>query len=247
MSAGQTYAAQQVESPAAAAPPRALHAIRPRFKAPFISLEGGEGAGKSTQARLLTERLRSRGIDVQQVREPGSTDLGEKVREIIKRPNDNVPAADALLFMAARAQLMHEVILPSLKLGTAVVADRFSDSTVAYQGHAGRINPGRILHANELATSEGNQMPVQPDLTVLLDVDPRLGLRRRRLADGQLELDVRRFEELPLEFHYKVARGYAKIAESEPNRWATVDGSRSIQMVADEIWLQVSRFLPETR
>ena len=244
MSAVQPDVAQQVAWPASAAPPRALPAILPRFKAPFISLEGGEGAGKSTQARLLAERLRDHGLDVKQVREPGSTVLGEKVRDIIKRPNDNVPAADALLFMAARAQLMHEVILPSLKLGTAVVADRFSDSTVAYQGHAGRINPGRILHANELATSEGNQMPVQPDLTVLLVVDPPLGLRRRRLADGQLEMDVRRFEELPLEFHYKVARGYAKIAQSEPNRWATIDGSQSIQTVADDIWRQVSRFLP---
>ena len=245
MSAGQPYATQLVESPSATTPPRALHAIRPRFKAPFISLEGGEGAGKSTQARLLAERLRASEIQVIQVQEPGTTDLGERVREIIKRPNDNVPAADALLFMAARAQLMHKVILPSVKRGVTVVADRFSDSTVAYQGHAGRVDPNRILHANELATTEGNQKPVQPDLTILLAVDPRLGLRRRRLADGQLEMDVRRFEELPLEFHYKVARGYAKIAQSEPNRWATIDGSQSIQTVADDIWLQVSRFLPE--
>ena len=247
MSGDLTTAVQQVTPHAPAAPARTSPATRPRFKAPFISLEGGEGAGKSTQARLLADRLRGIGVQVVQVQEPGTTDLGERVREIIKRPNDNVPAADALLFMAARAQLMHQVILPSVKRGVAVVADRFSDSTVAYQGHAGRVDPNRILHANELATTEGSHPPVQPDLTILLNVDPRLGLRRRRLADGQLEMDVRRFEELPLDFHYKVARGYAKIAKSEPNRWATVDGSQSIQSVAEEIWLHVTRFLPTSQ
>lgn len=219
--------------------------VKPRFRAPFISLEGGEGAGKSTQARLLAERLRESGIEVVEVREPGSTVLGEQIREIVKRPNSNVPAADALLFMAARAQLMHEVILPNVKSGIAVVADRFSDSTVAYQGHAGHINPGRILHANELATSEGQGLPVTPDLTILLEVDPKIGLYRRQSADRQLEMNVRRFEELPLEFHYKVARGYAKLAESEPNRWATIDGARSISDVADDIWYNVARYLPD--
>ena len=219
--------------------------VKPRFRAPFISLEGGEGAGKSTQAKLLAERLRESGIEVVEVREPGSTVLGEQIRDIVKRPNSNVPAADALLFMAARAQLMHEVILPNVKSGVAVVADRFSDSTVAYQGHAGHIPPGRILHANELATSEGQGLPVSPDLTILLEVDPKIGLYRRQSADRQLEMDVRRFEELPLEFHYKVARGYSKLAESEPNRWATIDGARSIGDVADDIWSNVSRYLPE--
>ena len=218
--------------------------IKPRFAAPFISLEGGEGAGKSTQARLLADRLQQAGVDVAVVREPGSTDLGEQIRQIIKRPNDNVPAADALLFMAARAQLMHQVILPAIKSGTAVVADRFSDSTVAYQGHAGRINPIRILHANELATSERHDPPVQPDLTILLDLDPKLGLERRRLADAtENHHDQHRFEELPLEFHYKVKRGYNQIAASEPNRWTTVDGSMSIQHVSDAIWSNVSRFI----
>lgn len=219
--------------------------VNPRFSAPFISFEGGEGAGKSTQAKLLAERMRSNGTDVVEVREPGSTVLGEQIRDIIKRPNANVPAADALLFMAARAQLMHEVILPNIRNGIAVVADRFSDSTVAYQGHAGRINPVRILHANELATSEGQDKPVQPDLTILLDVDPKLGLRRRHKADRQLNLQMHRFEDLPLDFHYKVARGYAKIAESEPYRWATIDGSRPIHQVAEDIWLNVARYLPK--
>ena len=128
-------------------PRRSVH------KAPFISFEGGEGAGKTTQADLLRQRLESSNVSVLLVREPGTTQLGEQVRNIIKSRN-NVPAADALLFMAARAQLMNDIIVPNLRKGTTVVCDRFSDSTIAYQGYGGSLNLDRLKHANELATNE---------------------------------------------------------------------------------------------
>ena len=148
------------------------------YKAPFITFEGGEGAGKTTQAELLRQRLARLNRPVLLVREPGTTRLGEQVRDIIKSQSDNVPAADALLFMAARAQLMNDVIVPELTKGTTVICDRFADSTMAYQGYGGNLNLDRLRHANELATNE-----VSPDLTILLDVPPETGLERRDVAD----------------------------------------------------------------
>ena len=206
-------------------------------KAPFISFEGGEGAGKSTQAEILRQRL----IALQQpaivVREPGTTPLGEQVRDIIKSTNQNVPAADALLFMAARAQLMHDIIIPNLKSGTTVIGDRFSDSTVAYQGYGGNLNLDRLRHANELATDG-----VTPDLTIFLNVNPETGLQRRSKADLQDGETRRRFEELPIRFHRNVRRGYQELAKHEPNRWTEVDASQNIDSVAQNVWQQVSQF-----
>ena len=140
------------------------------YRAPFISLEGGEGVGKTTQSLLLKERLEREKIPVLVVREPGTTQLGEQIRNIIKSRSSNVPAADALLFMAARAQLIHEVVIPNLQAGTIVIGDRFSDSTIAYQGYGGKLNIDRIRHANELATDG-----VTPDLTILLNLRPEIG------------------------------------------------------------------------
>ena len=200
-------------------------------KAPFISFEGGEGAGKSTQAEILRQRL----IALQQpaivVREPGTTPLGEQVRDIIKSTNQNVPAADALLFMAARAQLMHDIIIPNLKSGTTVIGDRFSDSTVAYQGYGGNLNLDRLRHANELATDG-----VTPDLTIFLNVNPETGLQRRSKADLQDGETRRRFEELPIRFHRNVRRGYQELAKHEPNRWTEIDASQNIDSVAQNVW-----------
>lgn len=211
-------------------PRRSVH------KAPFISFEGGEGAGKTTQADLLRQRLESSNIPVLLVREPGTTPLGEQVRNIIKSRN-NVPAADALLFMAARAQLMNDIIVPNLRKGTTVVCDRFSDSTIAYQGYGGSLNLDRLKHANELATNE-----VVPDLTILLDVPPETGLNRRDVADKSTGETQRRFEELPIRFHRNVRRGYLELAGHEPNRWIRIDGSRDPKEVAQDVWQHASEF-----
>ena len=212
-------------------PRRSVH------KAPFISFEGGEGAGKTTQVGLLKQRLESLKLPVLVVREPGTTRLGEQVRDIIKSESGNVPAADALLFMAARAQLMHDVIIPKLKTGTTVIGDRFSDSTIAYQGYGGNLNLNRLRHANELATNE-----VVPDLTILLDVPPETGLRRRDTDDHSTGETQRRFEELPIRFHRNVRRGYRELARHEPNRWIEIDATRNPNEVAEDVWHQVSEF-----
>ncbi len=206
-------------------------------KAPFISFEGGEGAGKTTQAELLRNRLESMNLPALVVREPGTTRLGEQVRNIIKSRSDNVPAADALLFMAARAQLMHDVIVPSLKSGKTIIGDRFSDSTIAYQGYGGNLNLDRLRHANQLATNE-----VMPDLTILLDISPETGLHRRDADDHSNGETQRRFEELPIRFHRDVRRGYRRLAEHEPNRWVRIDGSQNPDAVAEDVWRHVSKF-----
>ena len=205
-------------------------------KAPFISFEGGEGAGKTTQARLLTQRIETIDLPVILVREPGTTPLGEQVRNIIKA-SDNVPAADALLFMAARAQLMNDIIVPNIREGTTVVCDRFADSTIAYQGYGGSLNLDRLRHANELATNE-----VKPDLTILLDVPPETGLHRRDAADESTGETQRRFEELPIRFHRNVRRGYLELARREPTRWVRIDSSKDPQEVSEAVWRHVSEF-----
>lgn len=212
-------------------PRRSVH------KAPFISFEGGEGAGKTTQVKLLRQRLESLNLPVLVVREPGTTRLGEQVRDIIKSQSNNVPAADALLFMAARAQLMHDVIVPELNKGTTVIGDRFSDSTIAYQGYGGNLNLDRLRHANELATNE-----VAPDLTILLDVTPETGLGRRDAEDDSIGETQRRFEELPIRFHRNVRRGYRELANREPSRWIEIDADRNPNMVAEDVWRHVSEF-----
>ena len=211
-------------------PRRSVH------KAPFISFEGGEGAGKTTQAELLRRRLEQHNLPVLLVREPGTTQLGEQVRNIIKS-RDNVPAADALLFMAARAQLMNDIIVPNLNAGTTVICDRFSDSTIAYQGYGGNLNLDRLKHANELATNE-----VVPDLTILLDIPPETGLNRRDAEDQSNGETQRRFEELPIRFHRNVRRGYRDLANREPSRWIELDAARNPNEVAKDVWQHASEF-----
>ncbi len=211
-------------------PRRSVH------KAPFISFEGGEGAGKTTQAELLRRRLEQHNLPVLLVREPGTTQLGEQVRNIIKS-RDNVPAADALLFMAARAQLMNDIIVPNLNAGTTVICDRFSDSTIAYQGYGGNLNLDRLKHANELATNE-----VVPDLTILLDIPPETGLNRRDAEDQSNGETQRRFEELPIRFHRNVRRGYRDLANREPSRWIELDATRNPNEVAKDVWQHASEF-----
>jgi dTMP kinase len=197
-----------------------------------VTLEGPEGCGKSTQAQLLADRVRAAGYRCVVTREPGGTALGEAVRRILLNSRDlePVPAADALLFNAARAQLVAEVIGPARERGEVVICDRFADSTLAYQGYgAGR--PLDELRSLQLAAI-GN---LAPDLTVLIDVPVELGLRRKQSGE------ITRFEARhDVEFHRRVREGFLALASAESDRWVVIDGSGSLEAIAASIWNAVA-------
>jgi dTMP kinase len=208
----------------------------------FITLEGPEGAGKTTQAAALAAHLAARGVDVHLTREPGGTWLGERLREVLLARTASVasapsavtdPMTDALLFSAARRQLVTEVIRPVLDAGRSVLCARFADSTLAYQGYGAGVDLER-LRALEVAATDG----LRPDLTVLLDLPVEAGLAR--VAPG----DVTRFEaEFDLAFHRRVRDGFLAIAAAEPGRFAVVDATRAADEVAAAIAAATDRLL----
>lgn len=199
----------------------------------FITLEGPDGAGKSSQAELLARLLRERGLDVVLTREPGGTKLGELVRGVLLESAGDAHDAlsDALLFNAARRRLTTDVIRPALERGALVVCDRFADSTLAYQGYGGGAPLDVLRTLADIATGG-----LSPDRTVLLDLPVDAGLARR--AEGA-PVDLTRFElaaEHGVAFHERVRRGYLELAAAEPNRWRVVDGSADRKVVAATIW-----------
>ena len=200
----------------------------------FITFEGGEGAGKSTQLTRLAERLRASGAGVLSLREPGGTHFGEKMRDVLKQPGSAIrPAAEALLFASCRAQLVADVIAPALAAGQVVLCDRFIDSTVAYQSGGRGLDRALIESANRLACGS-----VRPDLTILLDLDPSRGLGRASVRDqGQPD----RFEVLGADFHRKVRALYHALAQEEPARFFVVDAARPPEAVEEEIWHEIAR------
>ena len=200
----------------------------------FITFEGGEGAGKSTQLTRLAERLRAAGETVLSLREPGGTPFGEKMRDVLKQPGSAIqPAAEALLFASCRAQLVADVIAPALAAGKVVLCDRFIDSTVAYQSGGRGLDRALIESANRLACGT-----VRPDLTVLLDLDPTRGLGRASVRDqGQPD----RFEVLGADFHLKVRELYHSLAKEEPGRFFVVDAARPPEAVEQEVWHEIAR------
>lgn len=204
------------------------------FAGKFITFEGGEGAGKSTQLTRLAGRLRAAGADVLSLREPGGTPFGEKMRDVLKQPGSVIrPAAEALLFAACRAQLVADVIAPALAAGQVVLCDRFIDSTVAYQAGGRGLDRALIEAANRLACGA-----VRPDLTILLDLDPARGLGRASVRDqGQAD----RFEVLGAEFHRQVRALYHALAKEEPGRFFVVDAARPPEAVEEEVWHEVAR------
>ncbi len=217
----------------------------------FVTVEGGEGSGKTTQARLLEDRLMGKGVDVISVREPGTTGLGDYVRAWIKRRRDTTPLAEALLFEAARAQLVSSVIAPALARGSVVICDRFTDSTVAYQGYGRELDKELIRELNDIA-ADG----LRPDLTVLLRMNPGDAVARVRSpelptgTDGARAVRVdpdseRRFELESLAFHKRVALGYDKLASAEPERWLVVEASQSVEAIGDEIGIRVDAIVKE--
>jgi dTMP kinase len=207
----------------------------------FLTLEGVEGSGKSTQQALLARRLRGAGLVVLEVREPGGTPLGESLRPLLLHAQGAPPAppAELFLYLAGRAQLAAEVIGPALAGGQVVLCDRFADSTAAYQGHGRGMDLELIARLNRLATAG-----VWPDLTVLLDLDPAAGLARlagRAGAGGGAAgpggLD--RFEREALAFHRRVRDGYLALARAEPDRFLVVDAAQDPAAIAASLWPQV--------
>ncbi|TFG68667.1 MAG: dTMP kinase [Thermomicrobiales bacterium] len=192
----------------------------------FITIEGPEGAGKTTQAVALARHLERSGLDVHLTREPGGTWLGERIREVILARTDadatTDPLTDALLFSAARRQLVSEVIRPALAVGQTILCVRFADSTLAYQGYGAGI-PLAQLRDLERAATDG----LRPDLTILLDLPIEDGLARKAPEE------VTRFEaEFDLAFHRRVRAGFLDLAESEPDRFVVVDASEPAEQVA---------------
>jgi dTMP kinase len=197
----------------------------------FITFEGAEGCGKSTQARALWQRLVRRGIPAVLTHEPGGTTLGNRLRYVLKRRlQDKISAqAELFLFAACRIQLVNEVIRPGLEQGKVVICDRFADSTIAYQGYGRGLNLETIEEINDLAT-EG----IKPHLTVLLDIPARKGLSRKPSKMND------RFEAENIAFHKKVRDGYLKLASEEPERWLVIDGTLPQAEIGKIVWDRVA-------
>ena len=195
----------------------------------LITFEGGEGTGKSTQAARLTARLRAGGSSVVSAREPGGTEVGERIRAVTREPAS--PLAELFLFEAARAQLVAEVIEPALAAGAVVILDRFTDSTLAYQGHGRGLDLATIVELNAVATHG-----IRPDLTLLLDLDVDTGLARKL---GEIGHDAIGKEHR--DFHERVRSGYLELAAAEPQRWVVLDGTLPPQELQESVWEAVSK------
>ncbi len=200
----------------------------------FITFEGGEGSGKTWQTRALYRRLLRLALPVMLVHEPGGTALGNKIASWLKHTRDaNIsPLAELLMFNASRAQLVGEVINPGLASGKIIICDRYSDSTVAYQGYGRGLDLELVRQINEAATGG-----LKPDMTALLDIPVEEGLARKR--KGAFD----RFEQEDLAFHRRVRQGFLKLAAVEPERWLVVDGSQSKEKIKKVIWDRVSQLL----
>ena len=200
----------------------------------FITFEGGEGSGKSVQAKELHRRLKKSAVPVVLTHEPGGTPLGRKLGRWLKwaQGTDISPLVELLLFNACRAQSVAEVIKPNLDKGKLVISDRYADSTTAYQGYGRGLDMKTVKATNNTATQG-----LKPDLIILLDMPVEDGLARKK----GIEKD--RFEQEALAFHRRVRRGYLKLAAEEPRRWLVVDAKQPKEKISQIIWQRVSKLL----
>jgi dTMP kinase len=204
----------------------------------FISFEGPDGSGKSTQARLLAEKLRGAGYDVLESVEPGGTPIGRQIRRILLDPaNQELSAtAELLLMFAARAQNVDQWILPALEQGKLVISDRFTDSSIAYQGAGRGLGWETVLTIDRIACRG-----LAPDLTICVDIDTETGLARAQ-SRNQRDITKResRLDEQAVEFHRKARDAYHELARREPQRFRLIDGSGTHEAIAARVWSEVS-------
>lgn len=199
----------------------------------FITFEGGDGSGKTTQIRYLKERLKRRNIPVKAVREPGGTQLGDKLRTLLKSPDIDMAAeTEMLLFYASRVQLVRDVITPSLSQGEVIICDRFTDSTIAYQGYGRLIPVDKIQAIHKLVLEK-----IEPDITIFLDLPPSEGIKRRDLSRDRFEKGLE--DQKMMDFHGRVRQGYVELASREPNRWLVIDAAQPRRVVSELIWQTV--------
>jgi dTMP kinase len=200
----------------------------------FITFEGGEGCGKSSQSKLLYQRLKKLAMPALLIHEPGVTALGKKVTRLLKWSKDiNIsPLSELLLFNVSRAQLVEEVIRPNLEKGAVVICDRYADSTTAYQGYGRGLDLNLVTAANRIG-----MQGLTPDLTILLDLSVEEGLERKK------DKKPDRFETENLSFHRRVKEGYLKLAKAEPKRWLVINAIQSKEEIAGIIWQRVSKIL----
>jgi dTMP kinase len=203
----------------------------------FITFEGIDGCGKTTQMRLLIDRLRATGYDVLETAEPGGTRIGTQVRRILldSANQELSPTAELLLYFACRAQNVDEWIKPAIEQGQIVISDRFTDSTVAYQGAGRGLGVQTVMQLHEIACRG-----VNPDLTIIVDIDLETSLgrakKRNKTLSEQQQPDETRMDEQAVEFHRKARDAYAELARTESSRICVIDGRRSIEAIAEDIW-----------
>jgi dTMP kinase len=209
----------------------------------FITFEGTEGCGKSTQVSILAEKLRALGLRVRTLREPGGTSIGEEIRHTLKHSQQNqamTPEAELLLMNASRAQLVREIIRPALANGEIVVCDRFYDSSTAYQGYGRELDLEKVKAIIEFAVGE-----TKPDVTLLLHVPAEISAERLRSRQAQLPFVRDRIEEADQRFFERVAHGFEVVAANEPQRVKFFDGAQPVDTVSAKIWESVQPLLPK--
>jgi dTMP kinase len=195
----------------------------------FITFEGPDGSGKTTQVKRLAEHLRDRGCDVLAVREPGGASISEQIRDVLHSLDNREmqPRTEILLYCAARAQLVGQLIRPHLQSGGVVICDRYADSTLAYQGYGRGLDLPTLRMILDFATGK-----LKPDITFYLDLDVEAGLKRKRVGGDEWN----RMDDLAVEFHRRVRAGYLEMIAQEPKRWVAMDAAREPEAIAKEIW-----------
>lgn len=206
----------------------------------FITFEGGEGCGKSTQIRLLADRLRASGKDILLAREPGGTPLAERIRSLVREELDDPPnaRAETLLFLASRAQLVESVLRPALASGKWVLCDRFADSTFAYQGYGRGFDLAELKRLNGFATGG-----LVPDRTVLLTVSPDVAARRMRMREAATHTSADRMECAGDDFHKRLNEGFLSLAAAEPDRFSVIESDGTVEEVSERIWNSIRPML----